>query len=309
MSENHENFLTGSIVALVTPFRDDGERVDIEAWRNLLDWHIASGTDAVVVAGTTGESATLDAAERDVLLAEAVERCAGRCRVLAGTGSASTRTAVAQSRRAAELGADALLVVTPYYNRPPQRGLAAHYRAVTEATGLPVVLYNVPSRTAVDLAPDTVLDLAALSGIAAIKEAVPDMDRVARYAAARLPVLSGDDPTALNAMRHGAVGVVSVAANVVPSDMAALCAAARDGDFDRAEAIDAGLRGLYRFLGIETNPLPAKWMLAEQGRIGGALRLPLVPLDPAHHAAGQDVLQALAGSAGAAKPKPGRVAG
>ena len=299
MSENHDNFLTGSIVALVTPFRDDGRTVDLDAWRGLLDWHIESGTDAVVVAGTTGESATLEAAERDALLTEAVRRCAGRCRVLAGTGSASTTVAVAQSRRAAELGADALLVVTPYYNRPPQRGLAAHYRAVAESTPLPVVLYNVPSRTAVDLAPETVLALAEHPRIVAIKEAVADMERVRRYCDAGLSVLSGDDPSALQAMRHGAVGVVSVAANVVPERMAALCASARIGDLDRAETIDAELRDLYRFLGVETNPLPAKWLLAEQGRIGGALRLPLVPLDPVHHAAGHDVLLGLASRVGA----------
>lgn len=294
MSANSDDFLTGSIVALVTPFGDGGAAIDLAAWRGLLDWHIASGTDAVVVAGTTGESACLNGAERDVLLAEAVERCAGRCLVLAGTGSASTRDAVALSKRAAELGADAVLVVAPYYNRPPQRGLAAHYRAVTEATGLPVVLYNVPSRTAIDLAPETVLALAEVPGIVAIKEAVPDMERVERYAAAGLKVLSGDDPSALQAMRHGAAGVVSVAANVVPERMAALCRAARSRDAGRAAAIDDALRPLYRFLSAETNPLPAKWLLAEMGRIGADLRLPLVPLDPTHHAAGREVLRGLA---------------
>lgn len=305
MTKKNDNFpsgsgerrIGGSIVALVTPFRDHGGAIDLAAWRGLLDWHIESGTDAVVVAGTTGESATLDAAERDALLAEAVERCAGRCGVLAGTGAASTRVAVDQSRRAAELGADALLVVTPYYNRPPQRGLAAHYRAVAEATELPVVLYNVPGRTAVDLAPETVLELARHAGIVAIKEAVADMERVRSYSAAGLPVLSGDDPTALEAMRNGAVGVISVAANIVPERMAALCRAARSGDFDSAALIDAGLRALYRFLGVETNPLPAKWLLAEQQRIGRDLRLPLVQLDAAHHAAGRELLADLARTA------------
>jgi 4-hydroxy-tetrahydrodipicolinate synthase len=251
----------------------------------------------VVVAGTTGESATLEASERDLLLTEAVTRCAGRCRVLAGTGSASTRLAVDQSRRAAELGADALLVVTPYYNRPPQRGLVVHYRAVAEATELPVVLYNVPGRTAIDLAPETVLELAGHPRIVAIKEAVADMDRVRRYSAAGLPVLSGDDPSALAAMRNGAVGVISVAANVVPERMATLCRAARSGDFERAGQIDAGLRDLYRFVGVETNPLPTKWLLAQQQRIGRDLRLPLVELDEAHHAAGRTLLADLARTA------------
>ncbi|PKL96390.1 MAG: 4-hydroxy-tetrahydrodipicolinate synthase [Gammaproteobacteria bacterium HGW-Gammaproteobacteria-8] len=282
--------IQGSIVALVTPFRDRGDAIDLEAWRGLLDWHIESGTDAVVVAGTTGESATLDASERDGLLTEAVRRCAGRCAVWAGTGAASTRVAVAQSQRAAELGADALLVVTPYYNRPPQRGLVAHYRAVAEATELPVVLYNVPSRTAVDLAPESVLELAALPRIVAIKEAVPDMQRVRQYSAAGLTVLSGDDPSALEAMRNGAAGVVSVAANVVPARMADLCRAARAGQIERAETLDAGLRALYRFLGSETNPLPVKWLLAEQKRIEPHLRLPLTTLDAVHHAAGRELL-------------------
>ena len=292
-NDSIDGSIGGSIVALVTPFRDGGDAIDLEAWRGLLDWHIESGTDAVVVAGTTGESATLSGAERDALLTEAVQRCAGRCAVLAGTGSASTGVAVAQSRRAAELGADALLVVTPYYNRPPQRGLVAHYKAVAEATEVPVVLYNVPGRTAVDLAPETVLELAAFPGIVAIKEAVPDMQRVRQYNAAGLAVLSGDDPSALEAMRNGASGVVSVAANVVPASMAELCRAARAGEFERAEAIDAGLRGLYRFLGVETNPLPAKWLLAERNRIGQHLRLPLTSLDTVHHAAGRTLLATL----------------
>lgn len=298
MTNKNDNFLTGSstevlggsIVALVTPFRDRGTVIDLEAWRSLLDWHIESGTRAVVVAGTTGESATLEASERDLLLREAVQRCAGRCAVLAGTGAASTRVAIDQSRRAAALGADALLVVTPYYNRPPQRGLAAHYTAIAEATELPVVLYNVPSRTAVDLAPQTVLELADHARIVAIKEAVPDMQRVRAYSAAGLAVLSGDDASALEAMRNGAVGVISVAANVVPDRMAALCAAARSGSFERAGAIDAELRDLYRFLGVETNPLPAKWLLAEQNRIGPWLRLPLMELDAIHHPVGRELL-------------------
>jgi len=293
MTKFHDNFPTGSIVALVTPFDDDGAGIDLEAWRGLLRWHLDAGTDGVVVAGTTGESANLDAGERDALLESALEHLGGQRAVIAGTGSASTRVAVEQSRRAAALGADAVLVVTPYYNRPPQRGLVAHYLAIAEATPVPVVLYNVPSRTAADLAPESVLELAAHDNIIAIKEAVPDMDRVRRYVEAGMPVLSGDDPSALDAMRNGARGVISVAANVVPGALSEMCRRAAAGDLDGAAAIDRRLHPLYRFLARESNPLPVKWLLMEMGRIGSGLRLPLVPLDPAHHDDGRSLLDAL----------------
>lgn len=284
--------LTGSLVALVTPMGADGA-VDLEAWDALLDWHAESGTDGVVVGGTTGESAALSAEERDRLLTRALERIGDRCRVIAGTGAASTSAAIAQSVRAAELGAHAVLVVTPYYNRPPQRGLAAHYRAVAEACAVPLILYNVPGRTAVDLTPETTIELCRHERIVGIKEAVADMDRVAALVQAGVAVLSGDDPTACRAMQLGAVGVISVAANVAPARFAAMCAAARSGDADRAERLDRSMSGLYRFLGVEANPIPAKWLLGELGRIGPGIRLPLVPLDPAHHDAGRALLAAL----------------
>lgn len=284
---------SGSIVALVTPFEAGGRGIDRAAWRKLVEWHLAAGTNGIVVAGTTGEAATLDVDERDWLLESALEICAGRCAVLAGTGASSTAVAVAQSRRAAQLGADAVLVVAPYYNRPPQRGLVAHFSAVADAAEAPVILYNVPSRTAIDIQPETALALAEHDNVAAIKEAVADMERVARYAQAGLNVLSGDDPSALNAMRQGATGVISVAANIAPAAMARICALAAEGDFDAAGEIDVRLKPLYRFLGAESNPIPAKWLLSASGRIGPDLRLPLVELDESHHAGGRRLLESL----------------
>ncbi|MEX2500150.1 MAG: 4-hydroxy-tetrahydrodipicolinate synthase, partial [Wenzhouxiangellaceae bacterium] len=202
--------------------------------------------------------------------------------------------AVAQSRRAAGLGADAVLVVAPYYNRPPQRGLLAHYRAIADASSVPVVLYNVPTRTASDIEPETALALAGHPNIVAIKEAVADMDRVRRYVQAGLVVVSGDDPTALAAMQHGAAGVISVAANVAPALMARMCRLAAEGDFDGAAGINQRLQPLYRFLACESNPIPVKWLLATAGRLGSDLRLPLVELDESHHAGGRRLLESLA---------------
>lgn len=286
--------LTGSIVALVTPFEAGGASVDRAAWARLVAWHVEAGTNGIVVAGTTGESATLDASERDWLLESALEIAGDRCAILAGTGAPSTALAVALSRRAASLGAAAVLVVAPYYNRPPQRGLVAHYRAIADAVDVPVVLYNVPSRTACDIKPETVATLAAHDNIVAIKEALPEMDRVAHYAGTGLDVLSGDDPTALKAMQHGAKGVISVAANIAPAAMSRMCALAADGDFEAAEQIDSRLQWLYRFLAAESNPIAAKWLLSASGRVGPDLRLPLVELDESHHADGRRLLESLA---------------
>ncbi len=294
MQEMNDKITSGSIVALVTPFEADGGCVDKAAWLRLLEWHAEAGTGAVVVAGTTGESATLAADERDWLLQSAVESAAGRCAVIAGTGSASTATAVALSRRAAQLNADAVLVATPYYNRPPQRGLLAHYRAIADDCEVPLILYNVPSRTAVDIEPETALTLAGHPNVVAIKEAVADMSRVQRYVEAGLAVLSGDDPSALEAMRHGAAGVISVASNIVPAMMARMCRLAAEKDFAAAGAINARLEPLYRFLALESNPIPAKWLLSAAGRIGPDLRLPLVGLDETHHAGGRRLLASLA---------------
>lgn len=284
---------SGSIAALVTPFKAGGEGIDRAAWQRLIEWHLEAGSNGLVVAGTTGESATLNADECDWLLESALETVAGRCMVLAGTGASSTSVAAARSRRAATLGADAVLVVAPYYNRPPQRGLVAHYLAIADAVDVPMVLYNVPSRTASDIEPETALTLAAHQNVVAIKEAVADMSRVQRYIRAGLDVLSGDDPTALEAMRYGAKGVISVAANVAPTAMSRMCRLAAEGDYDAASDMDAQLKPLYRFLGAESNPIPAKWLLAASGRIGRDLRLPLVELDESQHAAGRRLLETL----------------
>src|SRR6056297_3654638 len=186
---------SGSIVALVTPFEAGGERIDRAGWQRLVEWHLEAGTNGIVVAGTTGESAALDAGERDWLLESALEASAGRCMVLAGTGASSTAVTLAQSRRAAALGADAVLVVAPYYNRPPQRGLVAHFLAIADTIDVPVILYNVPSRTAADIEPETALVLSEHQNVLGIKESVVDMARVQRYTTAGLDVLSGDDPT------------------------------------------------------------------------------------------------------------------
>ena len=294
MQEMNDNFASGSIVALVTPFEDGGKRVDQAAWLRLLQKHAQAGTSGIVVAGTTGESATLDCSERDWLLQSAVESVSGRLTMIAGTGSASTATAVALSRRAAKLGADAVLVASPYYNRPPQRGLLAHFRTIADECGVPVVLYNVPSRTAVDIEPETALALAEHPKVVAIKEAVADMGRVRQYAQAGLTVVSGDDPTALEAMRNGAAGVVSVASNIVPKRMVRMCRLAARGDFEAAGECNSRLEPLYRFLAVESNPIAVKWLLSEMGYTRFDLRLPLVGLAEMHHARGRRLLASLA---------------
>lgn len=291
---------SGSIVALVTPFTDDGG-VDYAALGGLLDFHLREGTDGLVIAGTTGESATLAAAEFGDLVSAVVRRVNGGVPVIAGTGSASTARAVEQTVLAAELGADGALVVTPYYNRPTQAGLDAHFRAVADASGIPIVLYNVPSRTAVDLLPGTVEKLAAHPRIVGIKEAVPDPHRVEELRARCGPdfvVLSGDDPSCAQAMKSGAEGVVSVAANVAPGLMHRLCVAAAEQDWKAVEAVDGHLRPLFEALFVETNPIPVKWALFELGRVGRALRLPLTPLAEIHRAPLRRCLEAL-GLAGA----------
>lgn len=294
MQEMNDKFVSGSIAALVTPFEAGGTRIDRAAWLRLLKWHAESGTSAVVIAGTTGESATLESSERDWLLHSAVESLAGRVTVIAGTGSASTASAVALSERAARLGADAVLVASPYYNRPPQRGLLAHYRRIADECDVPVILYNVPGRTAVDIEPETVLALGDHPNVVAIKEAVADMDRVRQYAQAGLTVVSGDDPSALEAMRNGAAGVVSVASNIVPALMARMCELAAKGDFEAAAEIDSRMAPLYRFLALESNPIPVKWLLSSAGRTGSDLRLPLNELDEKCHAGGRRLLASLA---------------
>jgi 4-hydroxy-tetrahydrodipicolinate synthase len=278
-----DSMFRGSIVALVTPFTDGGA-VDHGAVDGLVDFHLEQGSDGLVIAGTTGESATLTRQEFRELLQAVVRRVNGAVPVLAGTGSAATVTAVEQSRQAEELGADGLLVVTPYYNRPPQAGLEAHFTAVADAVNVPVVLYNVPSRTAVDLLPATVARLAAHPRIAGIKEAKREPGRVEQLVllcGEDFAVLSGDDPTCLSAMKNGACGVVSVAANIAPAQMHELCVLAAAEDWAAADERDKRLQLLFEALAVETNPIPVKWALFEMNRVGPQIRLPLTPLDEA----------------------------
>ena len=284
--------LIGSITALATPFTASGE-LDLDAWRRLLQLQLDGGTQGVVVAGSTGEAAALYDAEYDTLLRVAVELVAGRLPVLAGTGLSNTAKTIEQTRRAAALGADAALVVTPPYVRPTQAGLLAHFRAVADDGELPIVLYNVPSRTGCDLLPETVAELATHQRIVGIKEARNEPERMQALLPLRgdgVAVLSGDDPTAMRAMLAGADGVVSVVSNVVPRTFRLLCDHAREGREGDAGALDARLQGLYDFSGIEPNPIPIKALLENQG-IGRGLRLPLQALSEFHRATASRIAQ------------------
>jgi 4-hydroxy-tetrahydrodipicolinate synthase len=288
--------LSGSITALATPFGVRDGALDLDACGRLLDAQVAGGTRGVVIAGSTGEAAALDEAEFTTLLEFAVTRIGRRIPVLAGTGLSATKKTIAQTRRARDAGVDFALVVAPAYVRPTQEGMYRHYAEVAEHGGLPVVLYNVPTRTACDLLPETVARLASHGNIVGIKEARSEAERMQALLAlqsATFTVLSGDDPTAMRAMLAGAAGVISVASNVAPAEFAALCARCAARDAEGARAIDARLHALYDFLGAEPNPIPVKWCLAELGFGTPAMRLPLVPLSTAHHAKGREILRAL----------------
>jgi 4-hydroxy-tetrahydrodipicolinate synthase len=270
----------GSIPALVTPMRG-ATAIDFEAWDRLLDFHLAEGSDAVVVGGTTGESPALERSELVELIGRARQRIAGRIPLIAGSGTAGTAKSIVLSQAAEAAGADALLVVTPYYNRPTQEGLFQHFTAIADAVGIPLVLYNVPGRTACDMLPETIARLSRHPRIVAVKEATGDVERgldVLRLSQPGFVLLSGDDATAAALMRVGAQGVISVTANVAARAMHDLCAAALGGAHDEAAAIDARLAPLHRSLFVEPNPIPAKWAVHRMGLIGEALRLPLVPL-------------------------------
>ena len=276
----------GSLVAIVTPMRADGG-IDFEAWARLLDFHVANGTDGVVVGGTTGESATLREGELRELLLRACERLHGQLPVIAGAGTSSTATTVERVGWLSELPIDGLLLVTPSYNRPTQEGLYQHFAAAAAAARKPLLLYNVPTRTAVDMQPATVARLARLAGIVGIKEAVADRGRVRELlagCAGEFVVLSGDDASARETIALGARGVISVTANVAPRAMSQMLAAARRGEAARAAELDAPLGALHRELFVEANPIPVKWLLARIGLIGSGIRLPLTPLAAEHHA-------------------------
>ncbi len=284
----------GSMVALVTPMHDDGA-IDWDTLAALIEFHIEQGTDAIVAVGTTGESATLDHKEHCKVIRECVAIAASRIPVIAGTGSNSTTEAIELTRCAMEAGADAALLVTPYYNKPTQEGLYLHYKAVAEAVPLPQILYNVPGRTAVDMLPETVARLAPIPNIVGLKEATGDLERLPRLLELcedRIDLYSGDDATATEFMLGGGKGDISVTANVAPAQMHAMCQAALRGEADEARRLNAAIEGLHRALFLESNPIPVKWALHEMGRIGPGIRLPLTPLSEAHRPALREALQA-----------------
>src|SRR5580692_4939476 len=282
----------GSMVAIVTPMTADGG-LDWPAWDRLLDFHANEGTSGIVVAGTTGESPTLSLHEIEELTRRAVVRCRGKVKVIVGSGTHSTSGTVERTRALSRLGVDGVMLVTPYYNKPTQEGLYRHFTAAAEVSEAPVILYNVPSRTAVDLLPDTVARLARNPQIVALKEATASLSRARELQSACAPeftLLSGDDATAVDLMGVGARGVISVTANVAPRRMREACDAALSGDLVQARAIDSSLQALHRDLFIEANPIAVKWAVARMGLMGNAIRLPLVELSAAHQ---ETVLRAM----------------
>ena len=285
--------ILGSIVALVTPMHDDG-RIDADALRRLIDWHIAEGTDCICVVGTTGESPTVSVEEHCEVIRVAVEHAKGRVPIMAGTGGNSTREAIELSRYAKEVGADCALSVVPYYNKPSQEGIYRHFEAIAEAVDLPMMLYNVPSRTVADMSAETALRIAELPGVIGIKEATGDIARAAwliKYAPKGFGIYSGDDGTAVALMLLGGQGNVSVTANVAPRAMHDLCIAAIEGRVREATALHMKLLALHKHLFIEPSPAPAKWALARLGRCGAGVRLPITPLTAAAEATLEQALK------------------
>ena len=281
--------LTGSLVAIATPMQEGGA-LDLPALRKLIDFHVANGTSGIVIVGTTGESPTVNADEHCLLIKTAVEHAAGRIPVVAGTGANSTAEAIYFAEYAAKVGADCHLSVVPYYNKPTQEGMYRHFRAIAEKVALPMVLYNVPSRTVADLSTETTLRLAEVPGIVGIKDATADVGRGSELIKALalaghrdFAIYSGEDITALPLILMGGHGVISVTANVAPKLMAQMCAAALAGDIRAARECNNRLLDLHRKLFIEANPIPTKWALSEMGYLHNELRLPLVQLSPQFH--------------------------
>lgn len=285
--------IKGSIVAIVTPMQADGS-LDYAALNGLIDWHIAEGTNGIVIVGTTGESATVTVEEHCALIKACVDRVAGRIPVIAGSGGNSTAEAINLTRFAKEAGADATLQVVPYYNRPTQEGMYRHFKAIAEAVDLPVILYNVPGRTVADMSNDTILRLAAIDNIVGVKDATGNIGRgldLLRLVPGDFAVYSGDDPTAMALMLAGGKGNISVTANVAPRDMADMCAAAMEGNIAKAIEINNRMFPLHQKLFVEPNPVPVKWALAEMSKMPAGIRLPLVPLAEEFHASVRAALQ------------------
>ena len=292
--------ITGSLVAIVTPMLEDG-RLDLPRFRSLIDWHIAQGTSAIVVVGTTGESPTVSFDEHKELIRIAVEHSNGRLPIIAGTGGNSTAEAIELSESAKKAGATASLSVVPYYHKPTQEGMYRHFRKIAETVDLPMILYNVPARTVADLHNDTVLRLAEVPGVIGIKDATANMERgsdLIKRAPRNFAIYSGEDAGALALILLGGHGVISVTANVAPRMMAEMCSAALVGDVKKAREINLRLLGLHQRLFVETSPAPVKWAMAQMGLIEAGLRLPMVPLTERSH---QAVREALA-EAGIALP-------
>src|SRR6185312_4240011 len=269
--------IRGSIPAIVTPMLEDGS-LDLPAFRKLIDWHIAEGTDAIVVVGTSGESATPNVEEHILMIRTAVEHAAKRIPIIAGAGGNSTAEAIELTKHAKAVGADATLQVVPYYNKPTQEGIYRHFAKIAESVDLPVILYNVPGRTVADMSNETTLRLAQVPGIIGVKDATGNIDRAAQLikaAPADFAIFSGDDPTAIALMLLGGHGNISVTANVAPKEMSQLCRAAIEGDAITARRIHLKLLSLHKQLFCESNPIPAKWALQALGRMEGGIRLPL----------------------------------
>jgi 4-hydroxy-tetrahydrodipicolinate synthase len=285
--------LRGSLVAIVTPMREDGA-LDFEAFEKLIDWHIAEGTDGIVVVGTTGESPTVDFEEHRLVIDFAVKHAAGRIPIIAGTGANSTKEAIHLAEHAKKAGAAMSLTVVPYYNKPTQEGLYRHFRAIAEAVDMPHILYNVPGRTVADMQNETVLKLAQIPNIVGIKDATSDLQRGAELLFRRpqgFRVYSGEDATGLALILLGGDGIISVTANVAPRLMHEMCKAGLEGNVVAAREVNHKLLGLHRHLFCEGNPIPAKWALREMGLIRGGIRLPLSPLAEAFHNQVRDAMR------------------
>ena len=280
--------LQGSLVALVTPMLPNGD-VDYSCLENLIDWHIGQGTNGIVSVGTTGESATLNVKEHLDVIAFTVKHTNKRIPVIAGSGANSTREAIDLTKESKRLGADYVLIVTPYYNKPNQNGLIAHYSAIADAVDIDQILYNVPSRTACDLLPSSVSVLSKHKNIIGIKEAVDDESRIKKLvqisqnADSNFSVFSGDDPTFMDSMLLGTHGVISVSANVSPKSHSEICYAVKNGDYEKAKILNEHNLNLYRLLFVESNPIPVKWILYKMNLIKNAIRLPLMELDETFH--------------------------
>jgi 4-hydroxy-tetrahydrodipicolinate synthase len=291
--------IKGSIVAIVTPMHEDGS-LDLAAFRALIDFHIAQGTDGIVVVGTTGESPTVNLEEHELLIAEAVKHAAKRIPIIAGTGANSTAEAIELAAFSKKSGANASLTVVPYYNKPTQEGLYLHFKAIAESVDMPHILYNVPGRTVADMSNDTVLRLAQIPNIVGIKDATGDIERgsdllqrakLLKRTHGDFAIYSGDDASTLALLLLGAHGTISVTANVAPKLMHEMCAAALNGEVAKAREINFRLLGLHRNLFVEANPIPVKWAVARMGKIKNTLRLPLTPLSQSAYAVVEEAMR------------------